>query len=248
VSSTLPIGSTSGGTDVVSGFLGWSPGLPVRPGRLAGPVLGVAVDVWSSAGVPVSDEVGELVVTAPLPSMPIGFWNDPDGSRLVEAYFSSFPGVWRQGDWATRHGEGGFTLHGRSDSTLNRGGVRIGSADLYAIVESLPEVAEALVLGVERPDGGYWMPMFVVLADALELDDEIRGRISSALRTQASPRHVPDELHQVEAIPHTKSGKKLEVPLKRVLQGAEPSDVLSPGAVDRPELLDFYQHLAQAQR
>jgi acetoacetyl-CoA synthetase len=245
VSPGVVVGSTSGGTDVVSGFLGWAPGLPVRPGELAGPVLGVAADVWDGDGRPVADEVGELVVTQPIPSMPVGFWDDPGGTRYREAYFSTYPGVWRQGDWATRHSGGGFTLHGRSDSTLNRGGVRIGSADLYAIVEAMPEVAEALVLGVEQPDGGYWMPMFVVLADGIELDSAVRERIRSALRTHGSPRHVPDDLFAVEAIPHTKTGKKLEVPLKRILQGADPAAVASAGAVDRPELLRFYQDLSQ---
>jgi acetoacetyl-CoA synthetase len=248
VSSSVVVGSTSGGTDVVSGFLGWAPGLPVRPGELAGPILGVAADVWDADGRPVADEVGELVVTRPIPSMPVGFWNDPDGTRYQEAYFSTYPGVWRQGDWATRHSGGGFTLHGRSDSTLNRGGVRIGSADLYAIVEAMPEVAEALVLGVERPDGGYWMPMFLVLADGIDLDSAVRERIRSALRTRGSPRHVPDDLFAVEAVPHTKTGKKLEVPLKRILQGADPGTVVSAGAVDRPELLHFYRDLSVAMR
>lgn len=244
VSSTLPVASTSGGTDVVTGFLGWAPGLPTRAGELAAPLLGVAVDVWDTAGRPVMEEVGELVVTQPLPSMPVRFFNDPTGELYAASYFDSYPDTWRQGDWATRHRHGGFTLHGRSDSTLNRGGVRIGSADLYAIVEARPEVAEALVLGIEQPDGGYRMPMFLVPANGHSLTEDVIAGIISALRTQGSPRHVPDEFLVVSAIPHTKTGKKLEVPLKRILQGADPASVLSPGAVDDPSLIDPYVAMA----
>ncbi|MBO0843069.1 MAG: acetoacetate--CoA ligase [Nocardioides sp.] len=247
VSPDVPVGSTSGGTDVVAAFLGWAPGLPVWPGRLSCAMLGISVDVWSPSGSPVVDEVGELVITKPMPSMPVSFWNDPTGSRYLAAYFGTWPDVWRHGDWATRHSSGaGFTLHGRSDSTLNRGGVRIGSADIYAIVEALPEVTEALVLGVEQEGGAYWMPMFLVLADGVELDEALVAKVRTELRTQASPRHVPDELYAVAAVPHTKTGKKLEVPLKRILQGAEPSSVLSEGAVDDPTLLAYYADLARA--
>jgi acetoacetyl-CoA synthetase len=190
--------------------------------------------------------VGELVVTVPMPSMPLGLWNDPDGSRFREAYFDHFAGVWRHGDWVTHTSAGAFIVHGRSDSTLNRNGVRIGSADLYSIVESVEGVAEALVLGVERPDGSYRMPLFIVAQEGHEVDSGLIAHITERLRTECSPRHVPDEFHVVEALPHTKTGKKLEVPLKRILQGADPADVLSAGAVDRPDLVNAYVELERA--
>jgi len=248
VSSGVPLISTCGGTDVVGAFLGGAPGLRVRPGEIPGPVLGVAAAAYDTDGRPVRDTVGELVVTAPYPSMPVGFWGDPHGERYRSAYFDTFPGIWRQGDWATHTSRGSFVVHGRSDATLNRNGVRIGSADLYQVVERDPAVAEALVLGVELPDGSYRMPMFLVPAPGARLGDDDLSRLREALRRDASPRHVPDEIHVVDAFPHTRTGKKLEVPLKRVLQGANPADVISPGAVDRPELLDTYVDLARRWR
>ncbi|GAA0975509.1 acetoacetate--CoA ligase [Acrocarpospora macrocephala] len=245
VSPDIPLISTSGGTDVVSSFVGGAPGLPVHRGEIPGPLLGVAVAAFDDAGRPVRDTVGELVVTVPMPSMPLGFWRDVNGERYHEAYFATFPGVWRHGDWATHTSRGTFVVHGRSDSTLNRNGVRIGSADLYQVVEGAAGVAEALVLGVERPDGSYRMPMFLVPQDGHALDTEAIELIRHKLRTEGSPRHVPDEFHVVPAVPHTKTGKKLEVPLKRILQGADPNEVLSAGAIDRPELVPFYVDLAR---
>ncbi|PKH38977.1 acetoacetyl-CoA synthetase [Nocardioides alpinus] len=245
VGPDLPLVSVCGGTDVVSAFLGGAPNLPVRAGEISGPQLGVAASTFGPDGTPVRDTVGELVVTAPYPSMPIGFWNDPDGSKYHAAYFDTFPQVWRQGDWATHTGHGTFIVHGRSDSTLNRNGVRIGSSDLYQIVEKDPAVSEALVLGVELPDGSYRMPMFLVPSPGHQLTAADLTRLQAALRSQGSPRHVPDEMHVVDAIPHTKTGKKLEIPLKRILQGVEPADAVSAGAVDRPELLSYYTVLAR---
>ncbi|EME22613.1 acetoacetyl-CoA synthetase [Rhodococcus triatomae BKS 15-14] len=244
VSTDMPLLSTSGGTDVVSSFVGSSPGLPVRPGEISGPLLGVAVEAWDDAGRPMRDQVGELVVTLPMPSMPVMFWNDPNGTRYHDAYFATYSGVWRHGDWITHTRGGSFIVHGRSDSTLNRNGVRIGSADIYQIAESIDGIAEALVLGVEMPDGTYRLPMFLVLKDHSADRSDLINDLADRLREEVSPRHVPDEFHFVEAIPHTKTGKKLEVPLKRILQGASASDVLSPGVVDRPELVDFYVELA----
>jgi acetoacetyl-CoA synthetase len=235
--------NTSGGTDIVSGFAGAAPTTPIRPGEIAGPLLGVALAAWDDQGEPVVGEVGELVVTRPMPSMPVGLWNDPDGSRYRAAYFSVYPGVWRHGDWMTMTEHGSVIIAGRSDSTLNRHGVRLGSADLYAVVEKLPEIREALVVGVELPDGGYWMPLFVVLDDGVTLDRALEDRITTAVRTQASPRHVPDTIMAVPGIPHTRTGKKLEVPVKRLLQGATMEQALSRDAVDNPELLDFYARL-----
>ncbi|MGN0041372.1 acetoacetate--CoA ligase, partial [Rhodococcus sp. (in: high G+C Gram-positive bacteria)] len=240
VGSDVQVMSISGGTDVVSAFVGAAPTVPVWPGEISAPCLGVAVDAYDEHGRPVRGRVGELVVTAPMPSMPVRFWDDPDGSRYRESYFSVYPGVWRHGDWITVTDRGTFLMHGRSDSTLNRQGVRMGSADIYQVVESLPEVTESLVLGIEQPDGSYRMPLFVVLADGTELDDRVAERIRSAIRAQLSPRHVPDEIVAAPGVPHTRTGKKLEVPLKRILQGADPSTAVDRAAIDAPELIDWY--------
>ncbi|MFE3261299.1 acetoacetate--CoA ligase [Nocardia sp. NPDC059091] len=240
VGEQVPVASISGGTDVVSAFIGGVRTVPVWPGELSAPYLGVALDAWDEQGNPVRDEVGELVITKPMPSMPVSFWNDPDGSRYRDAYFEMFPGVWRHGDWITITEHGSIVVHGRSDSTLNRQGIRMGSADIYQAVERIPEIAEALVIGAEQPDGGYWMPLFVVLTPGTELTDELRSRINATIRAEVSPRHVPDEIIAAPGIPHTRTGKKLEVPIKKLFQGAEVSTVVAPTAVDVPELLDWY--------
>ncbi|MGV9797879.1 acetoacetate--CoA ligase [Mycobacterium sp. NPDC003449] len=240
VGERVQVASISGGTDVVSAFIGGVPTVPVWPGELSAPYLGVALDAWDESGRPVRGEVGELVITKPLPSMPIAFWNDADGSRYRDAYFEMFPGVWRHGDWITITDHGSIVVHGRSDSTLNRHGIRMGSADIYQSVERLPEIVEALVIGAEQPDGGYWMPLFVVLADGVELSDELRDRIKQTIRTEVSPRHVPDEILVAPGIPHTRTGKKLEVPVKKLFQGADAAKVVERSAVDNPDLLDWY--------
>jgi acetoacetyl-CoA synthetase len=234
------VNSTSGGTDVVSAFAGGSPIMPVWPGELSAPCLGVALDSWDARGRPVRGEVGELVVTKPMPSMPVAFWNDPDGSRYRDAYFGTYPGVWRHGDWITITDRGSVVVHGRSDATLNRQGVRMGSSDIYHVVEQLEEIAEALVVGVERPEGEYWMPLFVVLNPGHDLDDALTAKIRRAIRDGASPRHVPDEIIAVPAIPHTRTGKKLEIPVKRILQGGDPRQVMEAGAVDNADALRWF--------
>ncbi|MBP1817661.1 acetoacetate--CoA ligase [Mycobacterium sp. OAE908] len=240
VGDRVQVASISGGTDVVSAFIGGVRTVPVWPGELSAPYLGVALDAWDESGKPVRGEVGELVITKPMPSMPISFWNDPDGSRYRSAYFEMFPGVWRHGDWITITDHGSIIVHGRSDSTLNRHGIRMGSADIYQAVERLPEIAEALVIGAEQPDGGYWMPLFVVLVDDAELTDELRDRIKGTIREEVSPRHVPDEIIVAPGVPHTRTGKKLEVPIKKLFQGADASRVVEKSAVDDPALLDWY--------
>ncbi|WP_371667048.1 acetoacetate--CoA ligase [Streptomyces sp. NBC_00289] len=248
VGSGIQLASTSGGTDVVSGFAGSAPTTPVWAGELSAPYLGVALAAYDGEGHPVVDQVGELVITRPMPSMPLYFWNDPDGSRCREAYYSTYPGVWRHGDWITLTGDGSVIVHGRSDSTLNRNGVRLGSADIHDVVERLPEITEALVIGAEEPDGGYWMPLFVVLADGAELDDALHDRIRDTIRTGVSPRHVPDEILVVPGVPHTRTGKKLEVPVKRLLQGAPVEQVVNPAAVDAPELIAHFARLGAERR
>ncbi|MFJ9833490.1 acetoacetate--CoA ligase [Streptomyces sp. NPDC101169] len=248
VRADVQLASTSGGTDVVSAFAGSAPTTPVWAGELSAPNLGVALAAYDTEGRPVLDEVGELVVTRPMPSMPLYFWNDPDESRYRDAYFTAYPGVWRHGDWITLTSHGSVIVHGRSDATLNRNGVRLGSADIHDTVERLPEITEALVIGVEEPDAGYWMPLFVVLADDVALDEALCERIRDTVRTGVSPRHVPDEIIAVPAIPHTRTGKKLEVPLKRLLQGAPAEQVLNPSAVDNPDLLPYFAHLGAQRR
>jgi acetoacetyl-CoA synthetase len=185
----------------------------------------------------VRNTVGELVVTAPMPSMPVALWGDADTSRYRAAYFDTYPGVWRHGDWITITDRHSVVVHGRSDATLNRNGVRMGSAEIYRALEALPEVTEALVVGVERPEGGYWMPLFVALADGVRLDQRLRSAIQAAIREGASPRHLPDDIIEVAAVPHTLTGKKLEIPIKRILLGQRPEEVVDLEAVDRPDVL-----------
>ncbi|SOD94852.1 acetoacetate--CoA ligase [Blastococcus haudaquaticus] len=245
VGTDLQLTSASGGTDVAAGFIGSSPLLPVTAGELQRPNLGVAVASWDEEGRPVVGELGELVVTEPMPSMPLYFWNDPDGTRYREAYFEPWRGVWRHGDWLEITDRGTCIITGRSDSTLNRGGVRMGTADIYAAVESIPAVVDCVVLGVEQPDGGYWMPLFVQLAPGEELTDELQARLRTTIREQASPRHVPDEIIAVPGVPHTRTGKRLEVPLKKLFQGADPSNAVNTGAVDDASLVDHFVRLAK---
>ncbi|WP_405782570.1 acetoacetate--CoA ligase [Streptomyces sp. NBC_00859] len=242
------IASVSGGTDVCSCFAGAVPTLPVHIGELQAACLGTDLQAWDPEGRPLIDEVGELVVTNPMPSMPIRFWNDPDGSRYAGSYFETYPGVWRHGDWITITTRGSVIIHGRSDSTLNRQGVRMGSADIYEAVERLPEIRESLVIGVEEPEGGYWMPLFVHLAPGATLDDALRLRIKQTIREQLSPRHVPDDIIEVPGVPHTLTGKRIEVPVKRLLQGAALDRAVNPGSVDNLGLLGFYEQLARDRR
>ncbi|RII19360.1 Acetyl-coenzyme A synthetase [Streptomyces sp. YIM 130001] len=240
VRDDLWIASVSGGTDVCSCFAGAVPTLPVHIGELQAACLGTDLSAWDPQGKPLTGEVGELVVTRPMPSMPVSFWNDPDGTRYHDSYFDMYPGVWRHGDWITVTDHGSVIIHGRSDSTLNRQGVRMGSADIYEVVERLPEIKESLVIGLELPDGGYWMPLFVHLAPGAELDDTLRTRIKQALREQLSPRHVPDDIIEAPGVPHTLTGKRIEVPVKRLLQGTPMEKAVNPGSVDNLDLLRFY--------
>ncbi|HEX8495727.1 MAG TPA: acetoacetate--CoA ligase, partial [Actinomycetales bacterium] len=245
VADDVLLGSLSGGTDVATGFIGASPVLPVTAGELQRPLLGVAAAAWNPDGEPVTEELGELVITEPMPSMPLRFWNDPDDARFRAAYFEPWPGIWRHGDWMEITERGTCVITGRSDSTLNRGGVRMGTADIYAAVESVPEVLDCVVLGVEQPDGGYWMPLFVQLAPGVELGDELVARLRAVIREQASPRHVPDEILAVPAVPHTRTGKRLEVPLKRLFQGVDPAEAVNVGTVDDPAAVEHYIALAR---
>jgi len=236
----VPVVSLSGGTDVCTAFIGGCPTLPVVAGELSCICLGAAIESWSGPNNPVVGEEGELVLTKPMPSMPVFFWNDADGSRYRAAYFDRYPGVWCHGDRITITDRGSVVVHGRSDATLNRLGVRMGSAEIYTAVERIPEVRDCLVVGVEQDDGGYWMPLFVDLEDGVTLDEELRSRIAAEIRTHASPRHVPDDILDVPGIPRTLTGKRLEIPVKRILLGAAPAEAVQQSSLDRPELLGAF--------
>ncbi len=235
----------SGGTDICSGIVQGNPLLPVYAGEISGRALGVAAFAYDAAGRPVTDELGELVITRPLPSMPLGFWNDPGNARYEAAYFSHYPGVWRHGDWVCFRPRGSSIVSGRSDATLNRGGVRLGTSEFYAVLADMGEVDDSLVVHLEDASGGAGeLLLFVRLADGVVLSDELRAGIAKALREQLSPRHVPDSILAVPAVPYTLTGKKLEVPVKRLLQGADPSTVASVDALADPDALRFYVELA----
>lgn len=245
VKDDVRLGSDSGGTDVASGFVGSNPFDPVYRGLLIGPYLGVAVDTFDSEGKPVTGELGDLVITEPMPSMPVTLWNDPDRARYRDTYFDVFPGVWRQGDWATKTPEMRFTIHGRSDATINRGGIRMGSADICQIVDQVPGVQVSMVLGAELSGGDYYMPLFVVTQKGTELDDALCEAIIRRIRSELSPRYVPDEIIQAPDVPRTRTGKMMEVPVKRVFQGADPQRVDREAAAD-PEVLSWYLDKARA--
>jgi acetoacetyl-CoA synthetase len=232
----------SGGTDVCTGIVQGCPALPVYEGEIAGRCLGVDTRALDPHGheVPVG-ELGELVILEPMPSMPVAFWNDPEGRRYHSSYFDVYPGVWRQGDWIRFTERGSCVITGRSDATLNRGGVRLGTGEFYRVLEDLPEVIDGLVVHLEDPGGGMGeLFLFVVLAHGQTLDDALRKRLAGALRGELSPRHVPDVIVDVPAIPTTLTGKKLELPVKRILQGAKPDEVAKPDALARPEALDAF--------
>jgi acetoacetyl-CoA synthetase len=238
--------STSGGTDVCTAFVGGVATLPVYLGELQARALGCAVDSWSPEGQPLVDEVGELVITEPMPSMPLFFWGDPGGERYHDSYFSMFPGVWRHGDWIMITSRGTAVIYGRSDSTINRGGVRMGTSEIYRAVLSIPEVLDALVIDLPREGTEGWMPLFVVLREGASLDDELTATIRRRIREDCSPRHVPDEIVQIGEVPKTLSGKVLEVPVKRILMGAPVSEAASRESLANPAALDYFVERAAA--
>ncbi|MGZ4271506.1 MAG: acetoacetate--CoA ligase [Solirubrobacteraceae bacterium] len=236
--------STSGGTDVCTAFVGGVPVLPVYRGELQGRALGAKVEAWDPDGKPLIGEMGELVITEPMPSMPIFFWGDEDGSRLRESYFDFYPGVWRHGDWIEITERGTAIIHGRSDSTINRGGVRMGTAEIYRAVLALDDVVDALVVDVPREGEENWMPLFVVLREGAQLDDDLIAAVRARIREDCSPRHVPSEVHAIKEVPRTLSGKVLEVPVKRILMGQDPDRAASRDSLANPEALDYFAGLA----
>jgi acetoacetyl-CoA synthetase len=237
--------STSGGTDVCTAFVGGCPLLPVHLGELQARSLGAKVEAYDEDGEPVVDEVGELVITEPMPSMPLFFWNDPDGERYRDSYFSMYPGVWRHGDWIKITSRGTAVIYGRSDSTINRGGIRMGTSEIYGAVLAVEGVEDALVVDVERPGGVAWMPLFVVLGGGAELDVALEGEIKRRIREDCSPRHVPNAIYAISEVPRTLSGKVLEVPVKRILAGTPPDKAASRDSLQNPESLGFFVELAE---
>jgi len=246
--------STSGGTDVCTAFVAGCPLLPVYVGELQCRALGCAVEAWDERGESLSDEVGELVITEPMPSMPLFLWGDDDGSRLRESYFAMYPGVWRHGDWIRITPRGGAVIYGRSDSTINRMGVRMGTSEIYRAALAVDEVLDALVVDIPKPgsDGDsqaeLWMSMFVVLREGVALDDELAAQIKRRIREDCSPRHVPNEIRQIEQVPRTLSGKVLEVPVKRILMGTPPEQAASVESLADPHSLDYFVELARTIR
>jgi len=238
----------SGGTDVCSGFTGGAPVMPVYAGEHQGRNLGVAAYAFNDQGEPVTGEVGEMVITQPMPSMPVRLWNDDDGELYRQTYFADFPGVWRQGDFFKVNERGGCFVLGRSDAILNRYGVRIGTAEIYAALESVGEVADALIVNLDLPGGGFFMPLFVTLAEGAVLDDALRGKIAARLRSEYTARHVPDTIIAVPAIPATLTGKKMEVPVRKILLGARPDDAANRNAMANPQALDAFAEYARTQR
>jgi acetoacetyl-CoA synthetase len=236
--------STSGGTDMCTAFVGGVPTLPVYLGELQGRSLGAKVESWDEEGNALIGEVGELVITEPMPSMPIYFWNDEDGSRLRESYFDMYPRVWRHGDWIEITERETAIIYGRSDSTINRGGIRMGTSEIYRAVLALDEITDALVVDIPRPGTDGWMPLFVVLREGAELDEDLTKRIAKRIREDCSPRHVPNEVHAIKEVPRTLSGKVLEVPVKRILMGQSPDQAASRDSLANPASLDQFVEMA----
>jgi acetoacetyl-CoA synthetase len=235
--------STSGGTDLCTAFVGGCPLVPVYEGELQARSLGASVEAWDPDGNALIGEVGELVITEPMPSMPLYFWNDPDGERYRDSYFGMYPGVWRHGDWIEITERGTAIISGRSDSTINRGGIRMGTAEIYRAVLAVEEITDALVVDVGGRGPNHdedWMPLFVVLREGAELDDDLRKRIASRIREDCSPRHVPNEIVEIKEIPRTLSGKVLELPVKKILMGADPETAASRDSLQNPAALDFF--------
>jgi acetoacetyl-CoA synthetase len=238
--------SMSGGTDVCSAFIGGNPTWPVFAGEIQCRALGCNLEAFDEAGRPVRHDVGEMVILKAMPSMPVFFWNDFEKGRYRESYFEMYPGVWRHGDWIRITDNNGIVVLGRSDATLNRGGVRIGTSEVYSALTAVTEVKDALIVSIEKAEGKFWMPLFVIMHDGIDLTDDIKQKINGSLRNTYSPRHVPDEIIAVGDIPFTLSGKKSEMPVKKILLGIEPSRAANSAVLRNPDSLNFFIDLARA--
>lgn len=245
INSNLALESLSGGTDLCTAFVGGARIKPVYVGEIQGASLGAKIQAFDPAGEPVIGEVGELVITEPMPSMPLFFWNDAENARYKASYFEMYPGVWRHGDWIKFNERGGCVIYGRSDSTINRKGVRMGTSEIYRCVESLEEVLDSLVIDLEMLGRDSYMPLFVVLREGIELDDDLKKRIKNKLRSDVSPRHAPNDIFSIDEVPYTLSGKKLEIPVRRVLLGQDPNKVVNRGAMRNPQTMDYFIKLAK---
>jgi len=244
VNDRLALESLSGGTDLCTAFVGGARIQPIYAGEIQGASLGAKVQAFDDAGEPVIDEVGELVITEPMPSMPLYFWNDPDNRRYRASYFEMYPGVWRHGDWIMFNRRGGCIIYGRSDSTINRQGVRMGTSEIYQAVESMPEILDSLIIDLELLGRESYLPLFVVLREGVDLDDDLKARIKQKIRQDVSPRHAPNDIFAVAEIPYTLSGKKMEVPIRKILLGQSIKGAVNPGAMRNPQAIDYFVEFA----
>ncbi len=244
IKSDVWLTSMSGGTDVCSAFVGGNPMWPVYAGEIQCRALGCKLEAYSEEGQPLLNEVGEMVITKPLPSMPIYFWNDENHTRYLESYFEMYAGIWRHGDWTEITPRNGVIIYGRSDATLNRGGIRIGTSEIYRAVDKIPEVKDSLIICIEKEGGNFWMPLFVVMQSGIALTPDIIKNINQTIRNEYSPRHVPDTILEVKDLPYTISGKKTETPVKKVLMGLDPKKVINQGALRNPESMEYFIELA----
>jgi acetoacetyl-CoA synthetase len=245
VKKDLWLASMSGGTDVCSAFVGGNPTWPVYAGEIQCRALGCGLEAFNEEGNAVQDEVGEMVITKPMPSMPIYFWNDPQYERYKESYFEMFPGIWRHGDWTRITSRHGVIIYGRSDATLNRGGIRIGTSEIYRAVDKISEVKDSLIICIEKAGGEFWMPLFVVMQEGKSLNDNLKKKINTTIRNEYSPRHVPDEIISVNDVPYTISGKKTETPVKKILMGKDAKSVINSGSLKNPSSLNYFIELAK---
>ncbi len=243
VKKDLWLVSLSGGTDVCSAFVGGAPTLPVYSGEIQCRALGCKIEAYDSMGEPVINEVGELVLSAPMPSMPVFFWNDPGNERYLNSYFDMFPGIWRHGDWVKITPRGSLIIYGRSDATLNRQGIRIGSSEIYRALDDLEEIKDSLIIGIELPGGDYYMPLFVMLSKKQKLDEQLKKKIKTRIRQKFSPRHIPDEIMEIPDIPYTLSGKKMETPVKRFLQGMPLEKAVNLGSLRNPDAFNYFEEI-----
>ncbi|MDX1520744.1 MAG: acetoacetate--CoA ligase, partial [Anaerolineae bacterium] len=245
VNPDLALESFSGGTDLCTGFVGGARIQPIYAGELQGPALGAKVQAFNDDGEPVIDEVGELVIAEPMPSMPLYFWNDPDMQRYTESYFEMFPGIWRHGDWIKINRRNGCVIYGRSDSTINRQGIRMGTSEIYQAVESLDEIVDSLVIDLEVLGQESYMPLFIVLREGAKLDDDLTNRLKRKIRQDISPRHVPNDIFVIDEVPYTLSGKKMEVPVRKILLGRDADKAVNKGAMRNPESINYFVELAE---
>ncbi len=245
INADLALESLSGGTDLCTAFIGGARTKPIYAGELQGASLGASVQSFDEAGLPIQDEVGELVITQPMPSMPIYFWNDADKERYTDAYFEMYEGIWRHGDWIKINDRGGCIIYGRSDSTINRHGIRMGTSEIYQAVEALPDIVDSLIIDLELLGRESYMPLFIVLRDGATLDDTLKAAIKKTLRVNVSPRHIPNEIFEIDAVPYTLSGKKMEVPIRKILLGHDLNKAVNRGAMRNPDSLDYFITFAQ---